>query len=115
MRYCENCFEDENLKGFIEENGIKSNPFNCSHCGNFNSKYMIDEYVLSSWIKSIICKVYSYEDGIAYTISKNYVEGDEEINDYAPFRDLYEVCEDLFDCEADTIIEIINNYSSRYG
>lgn len=114
MIYCENCFEDENLQEYIEQNGTKSTAFICNNCGTSNSQYLIEDYVLSSWIKSIIHKVYSYEDAMAYTALKHYVEDDEEVTDYAPFRDLYEVSEYLFDCDSDIIIGIINNETSNY-
>lgn len=115
MKYCENCFEDENFQAYIEQNGTKSTSFTCNHCGTINSEYLVEDYVLSSWIKGIIRKVYSYEDGMAYTASKHYVEGDEKITDYAPFRDLYSVCGALFSCEQDDIIRIINNETSQYA
>lgn len=114
MKYCESCFEDENLRTYIEQNGTKSSSFTCTNCEAINSKYLLEDYVLSSWIKGIIDKVYSYEDGMAYTVSKHYVEGGEKITNYAPFLDLYEVSENLFDCDSDIIIGIINNETSNY-
>ncbi|MCK9490715.1 MAG: RES family NAD+ phosphorylase [Sulfurimonas sp.] len=115
MKYCENCFDDGNLQEYIEQKGTKSNSFTCNNCGTINSEYLLEDYALSSWIKGIIYKVYSYEDGMAYTVSKTYIEDDENITDYAPFRDLYSVCGDLFSCEQDDIIRIINNETSQYA
>lgn len=109
MKYCNFCFDDLNIQEFIQEYGEKvSDNHVCENedCTSDLCTHIIDHDELSEWMISIVNKVYCYNEETAYSVSR-VLEGSETIRDYSPFRNLYEICGELFGDQSDKFVSIL--------
>lgn len=99
MQYCNFCFDDLNIQEFIQEYGEKvSDGHVCENedCTSDLCTHIIEYNELFEWLVEIITKVYSYEEGFAHSASQLVEDDSENISDFAPFINLYNVCDKLF-------------------
>ena len=118
---CNYCFENENIKKYIEDNGNEAAlDYQCQECQEMNDTNLIDEmYViseaeLSERVCTVITNLFEHENvhGL-YGSAAMIAEGDEEPNDYAGCLSLNEVCWELFDDGDKLSTLIVENHNGR--
>ncbi|MCG3654033.1 RES domain-containing protein [Aliarcobacter butzleri] len=107
--FCSECFSDSNIIKHIEEYGekIPEENYICK-CGAEEPLYKIEKNSIKDFIESVIIKLY-HLDKLAYSIAKNLAKKEDDfITTYVPLYSLEEICEELFDEDTNTLLEIIN-------
>jgi len=101
---CNYCFENEEIKKYIEENGEKAKTqYQCLECRTSNKEivdemYIISKRTLAKQMQNIIFKLYEHDNdlGMMQNAENNFCEDGEDPNFYAQLQSLEEVCFDLF-------------------
>jgi len=101
---CNYCFENEEMKKYIEENGEKAKTqYQCLECRTSNKEtvdemYIISKRTLAKKMQNIIFKLYEHDNdlGMMQNAENNFCEDGEDPNFYAQLQSLEEVCFDLF-------------------
>jgi len=105
---CNNCFENKNLKKYIEDNGSKvKNGYQCSQCKKIENCsiktniFKISKNTLSKKIQEIILTLYEHNNdlGMRHYAEKNICEDGENPNNYAQLKSLESLCFNLFEEE----------------
>jgi len=104
---CNFCFENKNLKEYIEENGDKAEDgYICSQCKLENDDLKNDMYILSKSnlaqkLQVIIQNLYEHDNdlGMLHFAEKNICENGEDPNQYTQLKCLQSICFELFEEE----------------
>jgi len=99
---CNHCFEDINIRDYIESNGEQSNN-SCPNCGAQSDPYeemevyLLEKRLLAEKLVDIVQKLYTHENvhGLGGS-ARSHIERGEDPNDLAGLSDLDDVCENIF-------------------
>jgi len=99
---CNHCFEDINIRNYIESNGEQSND-PCPNCGAQSDPdeeyevYCLEKRLLAEKLANVLQKLYIHENvhGLGGS-ARSHIERREDPGDLAGLLDLDEACDDIF-------------------